>query len=110
MLDASMLQSLQTTCPNIDASNNKLAPLDFQTSNTFDNAYYKNLMANSGLLESDQALMGNPETAEMVKSYSMYRYLYSRDFASSMIKLANIGVLTGEAGEIRVKCGSVNYQ
>ncbi|KAL3538901.1 hypothetical protein ACH5RR_002267 [Cinchona calisaya] len=109
LMDSSMVSTLQTTCPNLDASNSKLAPLDVQTVFRFDNAYYKNLMTNSGLLESDQALMGNPETAEMVNSYSMYPYLYSRDFATSMMKLGNIGVLTGQAGQVRTKCGSVNY-
>nr|XP_027105894.1 peroxidase 10-like isoform X1 [Coffea arabica] len=109
LLDASMVASLQGTCPNVDESNSKLAPLDVQTVYKFDNAYYKNLMTNTGLLESDQALMGNPKTAEMVNFYSTYPYLYSRDFAASMVKLGNIGVLTGQDGQIRKKCGSVNY-
>ncbi|XP_027112426.2 peroxidase 10-like [Coffea arabica] len=109
LLDASMVASLQATCPNVDESNSKLAPLDVQTVYKFDNAYYKNLMTNTGLLESDQALMGNPKTAEMVNFYSTYPYLYSRDFAASMVKLGNIGVLTGQDGQIRKKCGSVNY-
>ena len=74
----------------------------------FDNAYYKNLVNNYGLLESDQALMANQETAAMVNDYSMYPYLFSRDFAASMVKLGNIGVITGQEGQIRKKCGSVN--
>lgn len=104
-----MVSSLQRTCPNLDESNSNLAPLDVQTTYRFDNFYYKNLMSNSGLLESDQALMGNPKTAEMVNAYSMYPYFYFRDFAASMMKLGNIGVLTGQAGQIRRRCGSVNY-
>ncbi|KAL7002777.1 Peroxidase 10 [Sarracenia purpurea var. burkii] len=107
-LDSSLLSSLRTACPNVDGSNTKLAPLDFATPSTFDNVYYKNLGKNSGLLESDQALMGDPRTAAMVNSYSKYPFLFSNDFGDSMVKLGNIGVLTGDDGEIREKCSSVN--
>ncbi|KAL5788419.1 hypothetical protein ACOSP7_005368 [Xanthoceras sorbifolium] len=107
-LDASALTNLQNTCPNQDASNNKLAPLDSPSAYRFDNSYYTNLMRNTGLLESDQALMGDPTTASFVRSYSMYPYLFSNDFAASMVKLSNIGVLTGADGQIRRVCSSVN--
>ncbi|KAL7206573.1 hypothetical protein ACSBR2_019314 [Camellia fascicularis] len=107
-LDSSLLSNLKTTCPNVDKSNNMLAPLDTATSYMFDNAYYKNLVSNLGLLESDQALMGDPRTAAMVNSYSMYPFLFFQDFGASMVKLGSVGVLTGQAGEIRKQCGSVN--
>ncbi|XP_059314065.1 peroxidase 10 [Lycium ferocissimum] len=107
-LDSSMLSNLQSTCPNTDGSNTKIAPLDIQSVTRFDNAYYRNLMNNSGLLESDQALMSNSQTADMVKSYSLHPYLFYKDFAASMVKLGNVGVLTGQTGQIRKVCGSVN--
>ncbi|GFY89978.1 peroxidase superfamily protein [Actinidia rufa] len=107
-LDSSLLSSLRSTCPNTDSSNSKLSPLDSATSSTFDNAYYKNLVTNSGLLESDQALTGDPRSAGLVSSYSKYPFLFSKDFGESMAKLGNIGVLTGQVGQIRKKCGSVN--
>ncbi|KAL0387003.1 UNVERIFIED_CONTAM: Peroxidase 10 [Sesamum radiatum] len=107
-LDPSMLSGLQTTCPNIDQSNSKLAPLDSQSMYRFDNMYYKNLMNNNGLLESDQALVLDTKTAAMVKDYSADPFLFATHFAASMVKLGNTGVLTGQGGEIRKKCGSVN--
>lgn len=107
-LHPSLLTDLQGSCPNVDGSNSKLNPLDTSTTYMFDNAYYKNLVNNYGLLESDQALMANQETAAMVNDYSMYPYLFLRDFAASMVKLGNIGVITGQGGQIRKKCGSVN--
>ncbi|KAK4424180.1 Peroxidase 10 [Sesamum alatum] len=107
-LDSSMLSSLQTTCPNVDKSNSKLAPLDSQSMYRFDNTYYKNLMNKNGLLESDQALVLDPKTAAMVEDYSTDPFLFSKDFSASMVKLGNIGVLTGQGGEIRKKCRSVN--
>ncbi|KAK4405227.1 Peroxidase 10 [Sesamum angolense] len=107
-LDPSMLSGLQTTCPNIDQSNSKLAPLDSQSMYRFDNMYYKSLMNNNGLLESDQALVLDTKTAAMVKDYSADPFLFATHFAASMVKLGNTGVLTGQGGEIRKKCGSVN--
>lgn len=107
-LDSSFLSNLQTTCPNADKSNTNLAPLDSQTLNRFDNMYYKNIVNNTGLLESDQALITNPKTAAMVKDYSADPFLFAKDFAASMAKLGKIGVLTGQAGQIRKKCSSVN--
>ncbi|KAG2703557.1 hypothetical protein I3843_06G134900 [Carya illinoinensis] len=106
-LDSSLLSNLRSMCPDGDAPNSNVAPFD--TSPTmFDNAYYTNLRSNAGLLESDQALMGDPQAAAMVYSYSMNPRLFSSDFAASMSKLGNVGVLTGKNGEIRKKCGSVN--
>ncbi|CAI9777527.1 unnamed protein product [Fraxinus pennsylvanica] len=107
-LDSSFLSNLQSTCSDADASNRKLAPLDSQSIYRFDNMYYKNLLNNTGLLESDQALIGDPKAAAMVKDYSMDPFLFSKDFAASMVKLGNIGVLTGQSGEIRKKCGFIN--
>ncbi|GMY05959.1 peroxidase 10-like [Fagus crenata] len=106
-LDPSVISNLQSICPNRDASNSNLAPLD-TSSDKFDNVYYTNLKSNTGLLESDQALMGDPQTAAMVNFYSMNSNFFSNDFGTSMIKLGNVGVLTGQNGQIRKKCGSVN--
>ncbi|GKV21264.1 hypothetical protein SLEP1_g31258 [Rubroshorea leprosula] len=107
-LDASALANLQDLCPNKDSSNTILAPLDPVSVYKFDNVYYSNLINNVGLLESDQALMRDPKTAALVNSYSRNPYLFSNDFATSMMKLGNLGILTGNKGQIRKKCGSVN--
>lgn len=107
-LDSSLLQGLTSLCPNSDASDNQLAPLDPVTTNKFDNVYFKNLLNNSGLLESDQALMGDSDAATMVNNYSKYPYQFFKDFGASMVKMANIGVLTGDEGQIRKNCRAVN--
>uniref|UniRef100_A0A6N2N7H6 Peroxidase n=1 Tax=Salix viminalis TaxID=40686 RepID=A0A6N2N7H6_SALVM len=108
LLDTSLLTSLQSTCPNQDDSDTKLAPLDSASSSKFDNLYYKLLLNNSGLLQSDQALMGDNTTASLVLNYSKFPYLFFKDFGASMVKMANIGVLTGQNGEIRKNCRLVN--
>ncbi|KAM7251346.1 hypothetical protein ACFE04_023229 [Oxalis oulophora] len=107
-LDNSALSNLQGVCPNKVESNNKLAPLDTTSTSKFDNLYYTNLMNNVGLLESDQALMADNKAAALVNSYSNDPRLFSYDFAASMVKMGNIGVLTGEQGQIRKKCALVN--
>ena len=108
LLDTSLLTSLQSTCPNQDDSDTKLAPLDSASSSKFDNLYYKLLLNNSGLLQSDQALMGDNTTASLVLNYSKFPYLFFKDFGASMVKMANIGVLTEQNGEIRKNCRLVN--
>lgn len=103
-----MLKNLQSLCPNNDGSNSNLAPLDPVTTSRFDNVYYKNLMNSSGLLQSDQALLDDSVTASMVSNYSKYPYMFLWDFGASMVKMDNIGVLTGENGQIRTNCRAVN--
>ncbi|XP_028760447.1 peroxidase 10-like [Neltuma alba] len=107
-LDSSLLQTLQKLCPDQDDSDTKLAPLDPVTTNRFDNMYYRNLVNNSGLLQSDQALLGDNRTASLVLNYSKYPFLFLRDFAVSMEKMGRIGVLTGQEGEVRKNCRVVN--
>ncbi|XP_043708584.1 peroxidase 10-like [Telopea speciosissima] len=106
-LESSLLKNLQTTCPD-DNSDTNLAPLDPVTTNKFDNVYYKNLVNNSGLLQSDQALMGDSNSSAMVNYYSKYPYLFAQDFGTSMVKMGKISVLTGNDGEIRKNCHVVN--
>ncbi|XP_020232771.1 peroxidase 10 isoform X1 [Cajanus cajan] len=108
LLDNFLLSKLQNICPNRDASNRNLAPLDATTNLMFDNEYYRNLVYNTGLLESDQALIMDRRTSGLVYYYSNNQNSFYNDFAESMVKLSNVGVLTGMKGQIRKKCGSVN--
>lgn len=106
-LDETVRTNLRITCPNRDDSDSNLAPLDASTYK-FDNLYFKNLLNNSGILQSDQALMTDNTTVAMVSTYSKFPYFFSKDFGISMVKMANIGVLTGKVGEIRKNCRVVN--
>ncbi|KAL3833365.1 hypothetical protein ACJIZ3_008101 [Penstemon smallii] len=108
LLDGSLLGSLRGICPNQDDSDTNLAPLDSTTSAKFDNSYFKSLVNNSGLLQSDQVLMGDNKTAALVLTYSKVPFLFSKDFGTSMLKMSNIGILTGQKGEIRKNCRLVN--
>ncbi|KAF7810921.1 la-related protein 6C [Senna tora] len=104
-----LLSNLRSMCPDQDASDTNLAPLDGATTFKFDNAYYANLLGNSGLLLSDHALVSDSATLPLVRYYTNNRFAFNNDFSASMLKLSSLGVLTGHNnGQIRLKCGSVN--
>ncbi|KVI02666.1 peroxidase 10-like [Cynara cardunculus var. scolymus] len=107
-LDASLATSLQGVCPNQDDSDTNLVPLDAVTTTKFDNIYFKRLVNNSGILGSDQALMSDNRTAQMVINYSKFPFLFAKDFGASMAKLSTVGVITGQDGQVRNKCNVVN--
>ena len=109
MIYFSLFLRLQNRRPNNDASNSNLAPLDAATILTFDSVYYRNLLSETGLLESDQALIRDSRTASMAYFYSTDQSSLYNDFAASMVKLSNVGVLRGIQGQIRRTCGSLNY-
>ncbi|KAK3039219.1 hypothetical protein RJ639_027923 [Escallonia herrerae] len=76
------------------------------TSSTFDNDYYQRVMAGKGVFGSDQTLYGDFRTRWIVESFAKDEKLFFREFAASMVKLGNVGVI--EDGEVRVKCRVVN--
>jgi peroxidase len=101
--------SLQKTCPRNGGDNN-LSPLDATTPNFFDNAYYKNLLYNKGLLHSDQQLYkgGFGSLDYKVLAYANDPLLFRLDFANAMVKMGNLSPLTGNQGQIRKFCSLVN--
>ncbi|KAJ6419673.1 hypothetical protein OIU84_029737 [Salix udensis] len=71
----------------------------------FDNHYYQNLLKGRGLLFVDQQLMADENTARFVAVYaSDDGTTFRRDFSRSMVKMSNLGVLTGTLGQVRNKC------
>ncbi|XP_057857633.2 peroxidase A2-like, partial [Cryptomeria japonica] len=109
-IEPSLLGNLQTLCPENNNDPNTLASLDPMTQDRFDNAYFKNLQNNEGVLQSDQTLFSTPNasTVPYVNFYNNYPYAFFMDFHISMIKLANLSVLTRSDGEIRKNCRFVN--
>lgn len=107
-INVEFLQSLQQLCSVSDV-NATLAHLDLVTPSTFDNQYYVNLLSGEGLLVSDQVLVtGDDQTREIVESYASDPMVFFEDFRGSVIKMGSLGVLTGENGEIRTNCRTVN--
>ena len=72
------------------------------------NNYFKNLMRNMGLLQSDQVLFSGGSTDSIVSEYSRNPARFRSDFGSAMIEREDIGLLTGSSGQIRRICSAVS--
>ncbi|OAY28916.1 peroxidase A2 [Manihot esculenta] len=108
-LNTTYLQTLQQICPqggNTTVINN----LDLTTPDIFDNDYYSNLLAGEGLLQTDQELFSTPgaDTVDIVRNFSGNQTAFFESFVVSMLKMGNLNVSTGTAGEIRLNCSKVN--
>ncbi|KAI3873129.1 hypothetical protein MKX03_031505 [Papaver bracteatum] len=113
-MDATLFQFLSKKCPKSDTSLGGEIALD-QTPNSVnivDNGFLQQVKAKKGILDIDQGLGLDPLTAEIVRSYAdgPLSQKFRSDFGAAMIKLGGVGVLTGTTGEIRNKCGSVNFK
>ncbi|KAK6924415.1 hem peroxidase, partial [Dillenia turbinata] len=107
-LDQSYAAQLRPRCPRSGGDQN-LFFLDFVSPTKFDNFYFKDLLANKGLLSSDQILLTqNAQSMELVKQYAENNELFFQQFAKSMIKMGNLSPLTGNRGEIRKNCRNIN--
>ncbi|KAE8728989.1 Peroxidase 7 [Hibiscus syriacus] len=84
--------------------------LDATTPTTFDSHFYANLERKMGLLSTDQRLYSESRTLPVVNALIQTPSLFRHQFAVSMVRLANIQVLTGphEDGQIRTNCSFVN--
>lgn len=101
---------LRSQCKD-SSRDNELSPLDIQTPAYFDNHYYINLLKGRGLLISDNVLVSEDHEGEVFRKvweYAVNQELFFLDFVESMLKMANINVLTGIEGEIRESCRFVN--
>ncbi|GMY25653.1 cationic peroxidase 1-like [Fagus crenata] len=106
-INSSYATSLKSNCPSTGGDNN-LAPLDVTSPTSFDNAYFKNLLNNKGLLHSDQQLFNGGSTDSQVNAYSSNMGTFLADFANAMVKMGNLSPLTGTSGQVRTNCRKVN--
>lgn len=73
-----------------------------------DRNYYQDVLANRGLLTSDQTLLTDSNTANQVAQNARSLFLWMRKFPAAMVKMGQIDVLTGTDGEIRKNCRVIN--
>lgn len=105
-MDKTLANILTSTCP--DANSQNTANLDVRTPTTFDNKYYVDLMNQQGVFTSDQDLFNDRRTKGLVTSFANDQNLFFEKFANAMTKMSQLGVLTGNQGEVRSKCNAVN--
>ncbi|KAI8557201.1 hypothetical protein RHMOL_Rhmol05G0317900 [Rhododendron molle] len=106
-IDSQFATSVQSRCSS-SGGNNKLSPLDVTSPTSFDNAYFKNLQSQKGLLHSDQELFNGGSTDAQVNAYSTNSASFFKDFANAMVKMGNLSPLTGTSGQIRTNCRKTN--
>ncbi|XP_022968458.1 peroxidase 66 [Cucurbita maxima] len=104
-LESGFTQILKNKCPKPNLDKNAGQFLD-PTSSTFDNVYYKRLLEGKGVFGSDQSLFGDSRTKTIVESFANDQNLFFKEFAASMVKLGNVGVI--ENGNVRFNCRVVN--
>ncbi|CAM0907683.1 unnamed protein product [Alopecurus aequalis] len=108
-IETALATSLKANCPRPAGSgDDSLAPLDTTTPTAFDNAYYSNLLAQKGLLHSDQVLFNGSSTDNTVRNFASNAAAFTSAFATAMVNMGNIAPKTGTQGQIRLVCSKVN--
>ncbi|KAL4614757.1 hypothetical protein ACB092_07G076300 [Castanea dentata] len=105
-IDSSFLPQLRALCPQ-NGDDSKRVALDTGSPNRFDTSYFTNLRNERGILESDQVLWTDASTKTIVQRF-LTGLSFNLEFGKSMIKMSNIGVKIGNAGEIRKICSKIN--
>ncbi|KAK9989126.1 hypothetical protein SO802_029365 [Lithocarpus litseifolius] len=98
-INPAFLPQLQALCPQYGDGSKRVA-LDTHSPNRFDTSYFRNMRIGQGILESDQMLWNDASTKAIVQ-HLLLGLNFEEEFGNSMIKMSNIGVKTGNAGEIR---------
>ncbi|KAF9671265.1 hypothetical protein SADUNF_Sadunf12G0029400 [Salix dunnii] len=104
-LDSTYAAFLKTKCRSL--SDTTTVDMDPGSSKKFDASYYVNLKQKKGLFQSDAALLTDKQSKKIVGELQKSSDFF-KEFAQSMKRMGAIGVLTGNSGEIRKKCGVIN--
>ncbi|KAL7180186.1 hypothetical protein ACSBR1_043415 [Camellia fascicularis] len=98
--DGSTSQSSSSQEPGVE--------MDYQGRGSgFGSLYYRGLLESKGILYVDQQLTAEEKTEAWVRAYASDDSLFGRDFARAMMKLSNLGLLTGPMGQVRISCSKV---
>ncbi|CAK9135256.1 unnamed protein product [Ilex paraguariensis] len=85
-----------------------IVEMDPGSSKKFDTDYYTMVSKRRGLFQSDGALLSESTTKAYVLSQISSGSTFLNDFGPAMVKMGQIGVLTGKSGEIRKRCAFIN--
>lgn len=83
-------------------------PFDPYSHHKMDSRFYNELLKKKALLESDQNLAMEPRANRIMRRYVDDQKGWVEKFISSIAKLGELEVLTGDQGEIRKQCRAVN--
>ncbi|KAJ0983330.1 hypothetical protein J5N97_011585 [Dioscorea zingiberensis] len=114
-MDPGLLDTLRQQCPPHVVTLNNISkdPTVFmdQHSNTpfrLDASFYHGVLSEKAVLQLDQGLAFTDLTSKLATKYANRPEVFRKQFSKSMIKLGSVNVLTGEQGEIRLNCRTVN--
>lgn len=106
-MDQAYIAQLKAKCPPGVVTTS--VEMDPGSSRIFDTNYFTAVSTRKGLFESDAALLDDAETNAYVQQQTnSATSTFLQDFAASMVKMGQIGILTGTAGEIRKNCARIN--
>ncbi|GAB2221435.1 hypothetical protein Droror1_Dr00012613 [Drosera rotundifolia] len=105
-LDPNYANFLKTRCPQNFSASTTLQ-MDPNSAWSFDTHYYQIVKNKDGLFQSDAALLTDPVSSLFVDILQNPGAFFPY-FARSMVKMGEIEVLTGQAGEIRKNCHVIN--
>ncbi|GMY07651.1 peroxidase 5-like isoform X1 [Fagus crenata] len=107
-LDPMYASQLMLQCPQGNTNPNLVVPMDPSSPAATDSGHYTNILANRGLFTSDQKLLTNAATVLEVNQNAWNVMLWRSKFVSPMLKMGQLDVLTGNAGEIHSNCRVIN--
>ncbi|CAN4097084.1 unnamed protein product [Withania somnifera] len=106
-MEQNYINHLKIKCKPGDVTT--IVEMDPGSFKSFDTDYYTMVSKRRGLFASDAALLTDNQTKHYVLTQlNPHGSTFFKDFGESMVKMGKIGVLTGNAGEIRKHCAFRN--
>ncbi|XP_065866363.1 peroxidase 60 [Euphorbia lathyris] len=107
-MDTTLLNILRNKCPqNSDGSNTTFLDQNLSSSFIVDKSFYQQILQHKGILQVDQELALDPITSSAVQNIANGAD-FNFKFGQALVKLGRVDVLTGNEGQIRRFCRSVN--
>lgn len=105
-IDPGYLFKMQTL--TMCQSEDQVVAFDPYSQHQMDSRYYKELLTNKALIESDHKLAKEPRTRNVMNKLVDDQEGWLAKFTTAIKKLGEVEVLTGDQGEIRKQCRAVN--
>ncbi|CAL5336548.1 unnamed protein product [Camellia sinensis] len=106
-MDQNYIAHLKSKCKPTDTTT--FVNLSPRSTHKFEPNYYTLVGKRRGLFQSDAALLTDSTTKAYIQLQAASKgSIFMKDFGESMVKMGQIGVLTGKSGEIRKQCNRIN--
>ncbi|CAL5391274.1 unnamed protein product [Camellia sinensis] len=106
-MDQNYIAHLKSKCKPTDTAT--FVNLSPRSTHKFEPNYYTLVAKRRGLFQSDSALLTDSTTKAYIQLQAASKgSTFMKDFGESMVKMGQIGVLTGKSGEIRKQCNRIN--